>query len=303
MTSIHRFATRLVLTLVVASVVPVAAQDVATCRSEARVGLRDCKRGCKDAFREVKDTCSKRDHVCVDGCRAERRTCRAPFEEALDAAVAVCDEALRAAKQACRAQFADGSVALDTCIDQAQGVAFACRDAARETVNPDLKQCRRAYRGCLESTCPPEAPVDPATYRACKLDAKDVLVRCIATCREDFQLAKDTCLDRDHVCVEACRATRGECRAPILVVFEDAILACADARQTAIDNCRALYEPNTPQRDECVDQAQLDAFRCRDDAREAARPGLTDCRDAFRTCAEACPPAGSPSGAFLLDPR
>jgi len=279
---------------------PASGEGVAVCRDDARSGFRLCKKACKDAFREAKDTCSKRDHECVDACRVARRACRAPFLATLDATVAVCDEALAAAKALCRAQFADGSPARDACIDQAQGVAFACRDAAREVVAPDLRQCRRAYLACVADTCPPEIPVDPALFRACKLDAKDVLLGCIATCREEFQLAKDTCLDRDHACVEACRAERSQCRAPIVAVLEDALAACGEVRQTAIDTCRALYEPDTPERDACIDQAQLAAFRCRDEAREAARPGLAACRDAFRVCAQACPPpVASPSGAFV----
>jgi hypothetical protein len=276
------------------------ADGVDPCRSEAREGLRACKRDCREAFRVAKDACSKRDHECVDECRAGHDACRAPFEAELDGAVTLCDEALRAAKRACREQFPDGSAERDRCIDQAQGVAFACRDAARETVAADFRDCRAAFKGCVETTCPPEAPVDPATFRACRLDARDVSRRCAATCREEFQLAKDTCLDRDHECVEACRAARGECRAPLVAAFEEALGVCAADRAAAIDVCRSLYAADTPERDACVDQAQLAAFACRDAAREAVKPGLRVCREAFLDCAVACPPpGGSPSGAFV----
>ena len=44
--------------------------------------------------------------------------------------------------------------------------------------------------------------------REAKRDAKD----CAATCKEDFQTAKDACLNRDHDCVEVCRANRAQCR-------------------------------------------------------------------------------------------
>lgn len=284
--------------LVAAGVAP--AQEGDPCRDEARAGLRSCKRACRDAFRVAKDSCSKRDHECVDACRLAHDECRAPFEAELATANAMCDETLHAAKRTCREQFAEGTAELDRCIDQAQGVAFACRDAAREAVADDLRQCRRDFRACLETTCPAEAPVDPATFRACKLDAKDVLARCVVGCREEFQLDKDTCLDRDHECVEGCREVRTECRAPILAVFEAAIEACAEARQSAVDVCRSLYAADTPERDACVDQAQLDAFACRDGAREAAKPELRVCREDFITCAQACPPpGGSPSGAFV----
>jgi hypothetical protein len=289
----------LLATLMLAAAVPAWTQEIDPCRTEARAEFRTCKRDCRDAFREAKDTCSKRDHACVDACRLERSTCRAPFEAEVAAAVAQCDAALHDAKGRCRDQFADGTAELDACIDQAQGVAFACRDAAREAVQGDLRRCRRAYRGCVSDTCPPETPVDPAAFRACKLDAKDLMLRCVAGCREEFQLAKDTCLDRDHACVEACRAERTDCRAPILAVLDAALDVCATDRQAAIDTCRTLYAADTPERDACIDQAQLAAFVCRDTAREEARPGLRACREAFVDCAEACPPPGSPSGAFV----
>lgn len=60
-----------------------------------------------------------------------------------------------------------------------------------------------------------------------------------------------------------------------------------------IDVCRSLYAADTPERDACVDQAQLAAFACPDAAREAAKPGLRACREAFLDCAVACPPPGA----------
>jgi hypothetical protein len=293
-------------TLVVLLAGPVLLASVAIageldpCRSEARGEFRTCKRSCRDTFREAKDTCSRRDPVCVDDCRTLRRTCQAPFEPGREAAIAVCDAALRAAKHVCRAQFDDGAAALDACIDQAQGVAFSCRDDAREAVAPDLRQCRIAFRQCVRDECPVENAADRTTVRACKRDARDLLRRCAAGCREGFQLATDTCLDRDHVCVEGCRTTRADCRAPLLPTFDAALEVCATTRGTSIDNCRTLYGAGTTERDRCIDQAQLDAFRCRDTAREAARPGLNGCRETFQACARGCPPPGaSPSGAFL----
>ena len=35
-----------------------------------------------------------------------------------------------------------------------------------------------------------------------------------AGCKEDFQTAKDACIDRDRDCVEACREVRAECATP-----------------------------------------------------------------------------------------
>jgi len=75
-----------------------------------------------------------------------------------------------------------------------------------------------------------------------------------------------------------------------LDIRDAAIDACNVTRAAAIDICRGLYEPQTSERDACVDQAQIEAFECRDNAREAARPDLIVCRDQFLTCAQACPP-------------
>jgi hypothetical protein len=122
-----------------------------------------------------------------------------------------------------------------------------------------------------------------------KRDAKD----CSATCTEDFQTAKDGCLNRDHDCVEVCRANRSQCR------LDSGIDAAIDACDTVLEarraQCRA-DNPEGPARDACIDAAQVDAFKCRDSARELARPLLRKCRKDFRSCARACPApaAGTP---------
>ena len=268
------------------------AEGVGPCQADAQQGYRECKRACKESYQLAKDTCYNLDHPCVEVCRDERNVCNQPILTECDAAIDTCNETLAGAKAVCRDSYPDGTPERDACIDQAQVVAFICRDGAREIARPGLKTCRRAFRICVSTECPPDAPVDRATARACKNDAKHIYEGCVMDCREEYQLAKDTCLDRDHACVEACREIREACRQPILEVRDLAIDACNDDRANAIETCQSLYEPGTPERDVCVDQAQVEAFRCRDRAREDARPGLKSCRDAFRTCAEACPPAG-----------
>jgi TPP-dependent indolepyruvate ferredoxin oxidoreductase alpha subunit len=49
----------------------------------------------------------------------------------------------------------------------------------------------------------------------------------------------------------------------------------------------------------CIEQVEVVAFQCRDDARDAAKPGFASCRAGFKSCVQACPPPASPSGAFL----
>jgi hypothetical protein len=268
----------------------VKAEGAGPCKREAKQGYWESKGDCKEAYQLAKDTCFARDHECVEDCRQVRHVCREPGVSQRDAAIDACNVTLAGAKAECRAQYADGTPERDQCIDQAQVVAFMCRDQAREDVGPELRACRRAFKSCIRTQCPPEVPVDRNTARACKLDAKDIYKACKQDCREEYQLAKDTCLNRDHECVEGCRATRQACRQPIVDVRDAAIDACNAARAAAIDICRDIYDPQTPQRDACVDQAQIDAFKCRDDAREVARPDLEVCRAGFVTCAQACPP-------------
>jgi hypothetical protein len=131
----------------------------------------------------------------------------------------------------------------------------------------------------------PAAIAGPAgpCVREAKQDAKD----CTADCKEALQTAKDACLNRDHDCVEVCRADRSQCRLDSGI--DAALDACNDALEARRAQCRADTQPDTAERDACVDAAQVDAFECRDSARELARPLLKACRKAFRSCAKACP--------------
>src|SRR4051794_19018306 len=134
----------------------------------------------------------------------------------------------------------------------------------------------------------------------CLVDAKAEYKDCKATCKEDFQAAKDNCLDRDHACVEVCRANRSECREE--TGFDDAITACNQTLDDASETCRNNNPPGVDangdgieDRDACIDQAQVVAFQCRDDAREAAKPALKTCRATFKSCAQACGPNEPPN--------
>jgi len=281
------------------AVPPTMGEGVRPCKTEAKREYRECKGECKEAYRFAKDMCFKIDDPCVDDCQLARHQCATPIRDARDAAIAVCDAALAGDKAACRATFGDGTPERDQCIDDAQLVAFICRDNAREAARPALKACRADFKDCVRASCPPDAPVDREAAKQCKRDAKDIYKDCRQNCRDELQLARDACLDRDHDCVEACRVERTDCRAPLLAQRDTAIDACNAARATAIAACKQDFEPGTKERDTCIDTAQIAAFRCRDDAREAVRPDLKVCRQDFLACARACPPTGSPSGAFL----
>lgn len=259
------------------------------CLDDAKTSYQECKGDCREDYQLAKDTCSSRDHVCVESCRDTRQVCLQPTLDALDVAIDACQSTLSDAKTACRAQYADGSAELDGCIDQVQVVAFLCRKDARRVAKPGVKTCRTGFKNCVKDNCPASGPTDPAAVRACKADAMAIADTCIDDCVENRQLDKDTCLDRDHVCVEDCRADRQSCRDPLVTERNADVDACNAARDAAFDNCRTLYAAGSPERQTCITQAQVGAFQCRDAARENVRSGLRDCREAFLTCADACP--------------
>jgi hypothetical protein len=131
------------------------------------------------------------------------------------------------------------------------------------------------------------APAANAGARPCLREAKRDAKDCSATCKEDFQAAKDACLNRDHDCVEICRANRSQCR--LDSGFDAAIDACNDLLEARRAQCTG------DNRDQCIDKAQVDAFECRDSARELAKPLLKQCRKDFRNCAKACPVPNPPT--------
>jgi hypothetical protein len=136
------------------------------------------------------------------------------------------------------------------------------------------------------------------TTQACIREANQDFKDCKADCREEWQNAKDICLVCDHGCVEGCRAGRQTClwgtpESPgPRAILRDAVKACNQTLAAAKKQCR-IDNPPGPDRDSCIDAAQLTAFSCRDTAREAAHPGIKLCRDAFRACAQVC--CASPS--------
>jgi hypothetical protein len=257
-----------------------------SCKDEAKQGFKDCKVNSKEDYQSAKDACLNRDHQCVEVCRADRYDCRQAT--GFDAAIQQCDDTLAAAKTTCRANNPAGSPERDMCIDQAQVVAFQCRDSAREAAKPGLKQCRRDFVTCA-TACPPAAPDAPVDPKQCKLDAQTAYKAAKAACVEDFQVEKDACRHRDHTCVEQCRADRDSCRQPTEDQLASDVAACNSTRDTAINNCKSLYADGTPERDQCIDNAQVTAFECRDHANENARPGFQTCRANFQTCVQSCP--------------
>jgi hypothetical protein len=266
-----------------------ARADGNPCIDDAVQQFLECRGQCKEDFQIAKDACLGRDHDCMEVCRAKREDCRQ--QTGIDEDLAACNAQLYAAKQNCRQDPANptGSDNLDHCIDQAQVVAFQCRDAARERWRPELQVCRAEFRACAKAC--PEVPGNNIDPVQCRIDAKAAYKQCKADCREQLQTQKDLCRNRDHDCVEVCRARRDDCRKPIEDQLNADIEACNAQLASDKQQCQNAF-PNDPAGlDQCIDNAQVTAFTCRDDARERARPGFANCRQQFQSCAELCPPA------------
>ncbi len=86
------------------------------------------------------------------------------------------------------------------------------------------------------------APSSWAT-NSCRADVMQTFKDCNATTKEDFQAAKDACLNRDHQCVEACRADRYDCGQA--TGFDAAIQNCNDTLETAKATCPQNNGPGT----------------------------------------------------------
>ncbi|MFN8542747.1 MAG: hypothetical protein U0807_00835 [Candidatus Binatia bacterium] len=290
--TIRRTITTVLAALLLAA--PAAqAGPVGACITAAKDLYVECTGGCKEGFQVAKDDCLNRDHACVEACRSERADCREA--SGIDADLAVCAAQLETAKANCRTLYPSDPVLRDACIDNAQVDAFVCRDTVRENNHAEIKACRQAFKTCAGLCGPAVPPVDPAT---CKGTAKDAYKQCKADCREDFQLAKDICRGLGHNCVEACRAQRDLCNDGPQAILDAAIAACNATRDAGVQTCKNTF-PVGPDRDACIDQVQVIAFQCRDQAREDARPGFEACREAFHACVLPACKGASPSGAFL----
>lgn len=263
------------------------------CVREAKQDAKDCSADCKEALQTAKDTCLNRDHACVEVCRANRSQCR--LDSGIDAAIDACNDGLEARRAQCRADHAAGTAERDACIDAAQVDAFECRDSARELARPLLKQCRKNFRTCAKA-CPAPGPAEPTLDpKGCLRDANAAAKVCTATCKEEFQVAKDDCKNRDHECMEQCRADRGTCREPVRAILNADLADCATDRATGVGDCDTQYPAPRDETaaiafDQCVDGVQVEAFVCRDEAHENARPGFLVCKQNFRSCVDTnCP--------------
>lgn len=283
----------LAVTALTGATAPAANAGARPCVREAKRDAKDCNATCKEDFQTAKDACLNRKHACVEVCRANRAQCR--LDTGFDAAIDACNNVLEAVRAQCRADHPTQGAGRDECVDKAQVNAFECRDSARELAKPLLKQCRKDFRNCAKA-CPAPDPATPVQDpKQCVKAANTIARTCGADCKEGLQVAKDDCRNRDHDCVEQCRATRHTCRLPVRVGLNGDLADCAAERQTGRDGCNTQYPPPRDETaavnfDQCVDGIQVQAFICRDDAHELARPGFVDCQNQFRSCVQTnCP--------------
>jgi hypothetical protein len=129
----------------------------------------------------------------------------------------------------------------------------------------------------------------------CVQDGKDARNDCVSTCQESFRIAKDTCRNVNHDCADLCRVAYDQCIEddPTLVALTTCKAGCQTNLESVKADCRLRHTEGTPERDACIDAAQLLAFVCRDNCRENnnAGPALKACREDFRECIKLCPPA------------
>ena len=272
-----------------------ADNTVGLCIKAASSNYKECKGDCKEDFQVAKDACINKDHDCVEACRELRSEC--VDDTGFAGGIKACNQTMDGQIANCKQIYPPDSTDRDTCIDDAQVAGFVCRQGVRKSTKDALNACRKGdpsqgiqgFRPCVAACPAGSGPVDDP--KQCRHDASQDDHSCNANCREDFQFGKDTCRNKDHDCVESCRADRESCQAPVQATLDQAVAQCRANKNAAVAACNG--DPT------CIEQALVVAFQCRDSARETAKPGFAACRAGFKSCAQACPPAASPSGAFL----
>jgi hypothetical protein len=150
----------------------------------------------------------------------------------------------------------------------------------------------------------------PARAGQCKDNATATYKDCKDQCKSDYLDAKFTCRNIDPACGTACLAGRQQCFDNVEQIKDTGQVpgggtldncsggtnACAAAFLQAKTDCGAPCNGDTTCQD-CVDQAQVTDFLCRDACRDSFRTNgvviseKANCRSTFQACAHACPPA------------
>jgi hypothetical protein len=133
---------------------------------------------------------------------------------------------------------------------------------------------------------------------ACLVQSKATFQACRQQCTDNYKDDKFRCRNVEPGCGNACLAGREVCLEPINDTLDTCLDGCkATLQQTKQDQCHVppACAPGDTVCDGCVDDAQVQAFICRDNCREDFRANHTDdvkqCHAIFRACVHACPPA------------
>lgn len=123
-------------------------------------------------------------------------------------------------------------------------------------------------------------------YIECRRDAATTLVTSRAICR-----------GRDLTCVQACLQRQAACVQETGLV--GALQTCLTDAAAAAQNCLTRFPLQARKRNQCIDQAQLQTFQCRNQARTSRRQELAGCAVGYRQCAQPCGPNQPPPGSRI----
>ncbi len=129
---------------------------------------------------------------------------------------------------------------------------------------------------------------------SCLVSARAEAKDCASSASGAFVTAFDGCIAREHMCVDACREQRQECRDD--TDLGTMLAQCQADLDAARAQCDATFRPGSKRWIVCVDRARIDGFECRRQARRTNRRQLLDCDKAFKSCVDACLPGQPPDG-------
>jgi hypothetical protein len=131
---------------------------------------------------------------------------------------------------------------------------------------------------------------DDSAQRQCVMDAAKTKNTCTQMCRDDFQVAVDTCRNVDHQCADTARSNRDSCVSSVLAALKQCTDDNCSMFQDLIQQCRANNPPDSKEREACIDGVQVQNFQCRDQCRESVKlfSSLKACRDEFRADIKNC---------------
>ena len=147
----------------------------------------------------------------------------------------------------------------------------------------------RASVGVAAPTLPAHQCHDP-----CLQAARAARADCVSSASGAFTDAADACLERNQVCVEACRFQLEQCRDATAV--GPGLVGCQLQVRVAKDRCRNRFLLGSHRREICIDRAQVAGSQCRRGVFHDFRRALAGCRSTFQQCADASLPGGVPGG-------